>query len=42
MTEIMSEIKRDHMLKLIEEGKRLDGRGIEDVRKIQVITDVID
>ena len=42
MTEIMSEIKRDHMLKLIEEGKRLDGRGIEDVRKIQVITDVIE
>jgi exosome complex component RRP42 len=42
MTEIMSEIKRDHMLKLIAEGKRLDGRTPTDVRKIQVITDVIE
>ncbi len=42
MTEMMSEIKRDHMLKLISEGKRLDGRGFTDVRDIQVITDVIE
>ena len=42
MTEIMSEIKRDHMLKLIEEGKRLDGRGVTDVREIKVLTDVIE
>ena len=42
MTEIMSEIKRDHMLKLIAEGKRLDGRGLSDVRDIQIVTDVIE
>ncbi len=42
MTEIMSEIKRDHMLKLIAEGKRLDGRGLSDVRDIQILTDVIE
>jgi exosome complex component RRP42 len=42
MTEIMSEIKRDHMLKLVAEGKRLDGRGVSDVRDIQVLTDVIE
>ena len=42
MTEIMSEIKRDHMLKLIEEGKRLDGRGVTDVREIKVVTNVIE
>jgi len=42
MTEIMSEIKRDHMMKLIAEGKRLDGRGLTDVRNIEVLTDVIE
>jgi exosome complex component RRP42 len=42
MTEIMSEIKRDHMLKLIDEGKRLDGRTLTDVRKIEVCTNVIE
>ncbi len=42
MTEIMSEIKRDHMLKLVAEGKRLDGRGVSDVRDIQILTDVIE
>ncbi len=42
MTEIMSEIKRDHMLKLIAEGKRLDGRKLDQVRDIQVVTDVIE
>jgi exosome complex component RRP42 len=42
MAEIMSEIKRDHMMKLIAEGKRLDGRSLTDVRKIEVITDVIE
>jgi exosome complex component RRP42 len=42
MTEIMSEIKRDHMMKLIAEGKRLDGRSVTDVRDIQIVTDVIE
>jgi len=42
MTEIMSEIKRDHMMKLISEGKRLDGRKLDQVRDIQVVTDVIE
>ena len=42
MTEIMSEIKRDHMLKLIERGERLDGRGVADVREISVATNVIE
>jgi len=42
MTEIMSEIKRDHMMKLIAEGKRLDGRSVTDVREIQILTDVIE
>ena len=42
MTEIMSEIKRDHMLKLIAEGKRLDGRKLDQVREIKVVTDVIE
>lgn len=42
MTEIMSEIKRDHMMKLIAEGKRLDGRGLTDVRNIEVLTDIIE
>ncbi|MBR4245033.1 MAG: RNA-binding protein, partial [Candidatus Methanomethylophilaceae archaeon] len=39
---MMSEIKRDHMMKLIAEGKRLDGRSVTDVRDIQVVTNVIE
>jgi exosome complex component RRP42 len=42
MTEMMSEIKRDHMMKLIAEGKRLDGRALDQVREIKVVTDVIE
>jgi exosome complex component RRP42 len=42
MTEMMSEIKRDHMMKLIADGKRLDGRGVTDVRDISIVTDVIE
>ena len=41
-SEIMSDIKRDHIVKLLEEGKREDGRGIEDFRKIQVETNCIE
>ncbi|MBR6203986.1 MAG: exosome complex protein Rrp42 [Candidatus Methanomethylophilaceae archaeon] len=39
---MMSDIKRDHIVKLLEEGKREDGRGIEDFRKIQVETNCIE
>ncbi|MBO5547494.1 MAG: exosome complex protein Rrp42 [Candidatus Methanomethylophilaceae archaeon] len=39
---MMSEIKRDHMMKLIADGKRLDGRGVTDVRDISIVTDVIE
>ncbi len=41
-SEIMSEIKRDHIFKLLENGKREDGRGVADYRKIQVVTDCIE
>ena len=41
-SEIMSDIKRDHIVKLLGEGKREDGRGIEDFRKIQVETNCIE
>ena len=33
---IVSEIKRDHIMKLLKEGKREDGRGIEDIRDVQI------
>ena len=29
--EMMSEIKRDHIMNLLADGKRQDGRGITDV-----------
>ncbi len=41
-SEIMSDIKRDHILKLLENGAREDGRGIQDFRKIQVETNCIE
>ena len=34
--EMMSEIKRDHMMNLLEQGKRVDGRSPTDLRKITV------
>lgn len=40
--EMMSEIKRDHIMNLLAEGKRQDGRGVADVRKIQVETNCIE
>ena len=40
--EMMSEIKRDHIMNLLAEGKRQDGRGVTDVRKIQVETNCIE
>lgn len=40
--EMMSEIKRDYMVKLIENGTRADGRSLTDVRKIEVETGLIE
>ena len=40
--EIMSEIKRDHIMNLLADGKRQDGRGITDVREIKVETNCIE
>lgn len=40
--ELMSEIKRDHMMHLLEKGQRLDGRGIIDFRKIEIETGLIE
>ncbi|MCK9322824.1 MAG: exosome complex protein Rrp42 [Candidatus Methanomethylophilaceae archaeon] len=39
---IISEIKRDHILKLLCEGKREDGRGTADIRKIETIVGCIE
>ena len=40
--ELMSEIKRDHMMRLLEKGERQDGRGITNVRKIEIETGLIE
>ena len=40
--EMMSSIKRDHMIHLLEEGKRQDGRGVKDFRKISIETGLIE
>ena len=37
-SEIMSEIKRDHIVNLLKTGVREDGRGLTDVREIKVET----
>lgn len=42
MSVTMSDIKRDHIVNMLSKGTRIDGRGITDVRKIQVITDCIE
>jgi exosome complex component RRP42 len=39
---IVSEIKRDHIMKLLKEGRREDGRGVDDIRDIQVSTGCIE
>jgi len=33
---VISEIKRDHIMKLLKEGKREDGRGVDEVRDIKI------
>jgi len=39
---VISEIRRNHMLALLNDGKRLDGRGPQDIREISVKTNVIE
>ncbi len=40
--EIMSDIRRDHILNLLKDGKRIDGRGSGEFRKIEVVTNCIE
>jgi exosome complex component RRP42 len=36
MLQVIADIKRDHIKKLVESGKRLDGRGLDDYRSIEI------
>ncbi|WP_175059636.1 exosome complex protein Rrp42 [Thermococcus sp. 2319x1] len=40
--EVMASIMRDHILNLLKEGKRIDGRGPEDLRSLTIETNVIE
>ncbi|CAD5243529.1 exosome complex protein Rrp42 [Thermococcus camini] len=40
--EIMAGIMRDHILALLKEGKRVDGRGLEDYRDLEIKVNVIE
>lgn len=40
--EVMASIMRDHIIELLKEGKRIDGRGLEDYREIEIRTNVIE
>ncbi|MFT0899669.1 exosome complex protein Rrp42 [Candidatus Methanoprimaticola sp. MG2] len=40
--EMMSEIKRDHIMRLLDKGERQDGRGVKDFRDIKVETGLIE
>jgi exosome complex component RRP42 len=40
MEHVVTEIRRDHIANLIKEGKRIDGRGFDDYRPINIETDV--
>ena len=39
---VISEIRRDHIMKLLRDGKRTDGRGLQDWREINIMTDCIE
>jgi exosome complex component RRP42 len=39
---VISEIKRDHIMNLLKDGKREDGRCVDDVRDIQITTGCIE
>ena len=41
-SQIVSEIKRDHIVNLLKKGKRTDGRSITDFRNIEVLTGTIE
>ncbi|MDK2914710.1 MAG: exosome complex component [Thermococcaceae archaeon] len=40
--EVMAGIMRDHILNLLREGKRIDGRGLEDYRDVEIKVNVIE
>ncbi|NJE25825.1 exosome complex protein Rrp42 [Thermococcus sp. MV5] len=40
--EVMASIMKDHILQLLKEEKRIDGRGLGDVRPLTIETDVIE
>ena len=40
--EVISEIKRDHIMNLLAKGTRADGRSPTDIRKIEIVTDCIE
>lgn len=40
--EVISQIKRDHIINLLEKGTRTDGRSPKDIREIQVTTNCIE
>ena len=42
VAQIMANIKRDHLNKLIEKGERVDGRGLNDYREATVVQNLID
>jgi len=39
---VISEIKRDHIMNLLKEGRREDGRNVDDIREIQITTRCIE
>lgn len=41
-TEIMAGIMRDRILNLLKDGKRIDGRGFEDYRNVEIQTGIIE
>ena len=42
VAQIMANIKRDHLYKLMDEGQRVDGRGLNDFRKTSIVKGLID
>lgn len=40
--DVMAGIMRDHILNLLKEGKRVDGRGLEDYRDLEIKVNVIE
>lgn len=42
MSEVVPSIKRKHIIDLAESGKRIDGRGLTDIRKVEIKTNILD